>query len=54
MYVGYQEKLFSNSWGVNSGFETVREKLNELIPLEGACEKPIMCCIACVCVPRVL
>lgn len=38
MYEGYQEKLFSNSWGVNSGYETVREQLNELIPLEGACE----------------
>ena len=40
MYVGYQEKLFSNPWGVNSGFETIREQLNELIPLEGACENP--------------
>jgi|TARA_B100000085_G_scaffold177625_1_gene161906 hypothetical protein len=40
MYSGYQEKLFSNSWGVNSGFETVRDQLNELIPLEGACENP--------------
>ena len=40
MYVGYQEKLFSNSWGVNSGFKTVSDKLNELIPLEGACENP--------------
>ena len=40
MYSGYQEKLFSNSWGVNSGFETVREQLNELIPVEGACENP--------------
>ena len=38
MYEGYQEKLFSNSWGVNSGFETLREKLNDLVPLEGKCE----------------
>jgi len=40
MYKGYQEKLFSNSWGVNSGFETLRDQLNELIPLSGACENP--------------
>lgn len=40
MYKGYQEKLFSNSWGVNSGFEGLRDQLNELIPLSGACENP--------------
>ena len=33
-----QGKLFTNEWGVNSGFEGLREKLNELLPLEGACE----------------
>ena len=38
MYKGYQEKLFSNEWGVNSGFERIREELNKLIPLEGKCE----------------
>jgi len=40
MYKGYQEKLFSNSWGVNIGFEGLREKLNELLPLEGSVENP--------------
>ena len=24
MYKGYQEKLFNNSWGVNSGFKRER------------------------------
>ena len=33
-----QGKLFTNEWGVNSGFQGLRAKLNELIPLEGACE----------------
>ena len=33
-----QLELFTNSWGVNSGFEGLRDKLNELIPLEGKCE----------------
>ena len=40
MCEGRQEKLFTNPWGVNSGFEGLRAKLNELIPLEGACENP--------------
>ena len=40
MYEGYQEKLFPNPWGVNLGYESLRDQLNELIPLEGACEKP--------------
>ena len=40
MYSGYQEKLFSNSWGVNEGFKTLQEKLDELIPFEGRCEFP--------------
>tara|TARA_B100000575_G_scaffold292409_2_gene300685 strand:- start:516 stop:860 length:345 start_codon:yes stop_codon:yes gene_type:complete len=33
-----QLELFTNSWGVYSGFEGLRDKLNELIPLEGKCE----------------
>ena len=40
MYKGYQEKLFNNSWGVNSGFKHLADKLNELLPLEGRCENP--------------
>lgn len=40
MYVGYQEELFSNSWGVNSGFKHLQEKLDELLPLMGRCEFP--------------
>lgn len=35
-----QQKLFSNEWGLNSGFAEVVEKLNELLPMEGACENP--------------
>jgi len=35
-----QGKLFTNEWGVNSGFEGVREKLNDLIPLDGPCKNP--------------
>ena len=33
-----QEQLFKTSWAVNSGFETLREQLNELIPLSGKCD----------------
>ncbi len=40
MYAGYQEELFSNSWGVNSGFKHLADKLDELIPFEGRCEFP--------------
>lgn len=36
-----QQKLFSNSWGVNEGFKGLQEKLDELIPFEGRCEKPL-------------
>ena len=38
MYKGYQEKLFSNEWGLNSGFTKVADQLNELLPLEGSVE----------------
>ena len=31
MCEGRQEKLFPNPWGVNLGYEGLREKLNELI-----------------------
>lgn len=37
MYKGFQEVLFKNDWGVNSGFKTLTDKLNELLPLQGAC-----------------
>ena len=40
MYSGYQEKLFSNSWGVNEGFKTLQDKLDELLPIAGRCEFP--------------
>ena len=40
MYSGYQEKLFSNSWGVNEGFKTLQDKLDDLLPLMGRCEFP--------------
>ena len=35
-----QLELFTNNWGVNSGFESLRDKLNELIPASGQCENP--------------
>ena len=35
-----QLELFTNSWGVNSGFESLRDKLNDLIPAAGQCESP--------------
>ena len=36
-----QLELFTNNWGVNSGFESLRDKLNELIPASGRCENPM-------------
>ena len=36
-----QLDLFTNNWGVNSGFESLRDKLNELIPASGRCENPM-------------
>lgn len=41
MYKGYQFELFTNSWGINIGFKHLADKLNELLPLEGRCEKPM-------------
>ena len=40
MYTGYQEKLFSNEWGINNGFTHLVDQLNELLPAQGKCEKP--------------
>ena len=37
MYKGFQEVLFKNDWGVNSGFKTLADKLNDLLPIQGAC-----------------
>jgi len=41
MYKGYQSELFTNNWGVNSGFKHLADKLNDLLPFEGRCEKPM-------------
>ena len=41
MYKGYQEKLFTSSWGVNSGFKKLADELHGLLPLQGRCEKPM-------------
>ena len=35
-----QQELFTCSWGVNSGFLPLQEKLNELVPFEGSVEFP--------------
>ena len=36
-----QLKLFSNSWGLNSGFADTADKLTELLPMQGRCENPM-------------
>ena len=36
-----QLELFTNNWGVNSGFESLRDKLNELIPAAGKVANPL-------------
>ena len=36
-----QLELFTNNWGVNSGFESLRDKLNELIPAAGKVANPM-------------
>jgi len=41
MYKGYQEKLFTSSWGINSGFKRLADELHNLIPLQGRCENPM-------------
>jgi len=35
-----QDELFTNSWGVNSGFKHLQEKLDLLVPAMGMCENP--------------
>ena len=40
MYKGYQEEMFKNPWGVNEGYKTSYDKLEELLPFEGRCEFP--------------
>ena len=30
-----QLELFTNDWGINSGFKNLADKLNELLPLQG-------------------
>ena len=36
-----QLELFTNNWGVNSGFSRLRDELNNLIPASGRCENPM-------------
>ena len=36
-----QLELFTNNWGVNSGFARLRDELNNLIPAAGKCESPM-------------
>ena len=36
-----QQELFTNNWGVNSGFKTLVDELNALLPMAGRCEKPL-------------
>ena len=36
-----QLELFTNNWGVNSGFARLRDELNNLIPASGRCENPM-------------
>lgn len=38
MYQGYQAKLFTNEWGVNSGFKHLVDQLSMMLPAQGACE----------------
>ena len=35
-----QKELFTSNWGVNSGYKTLVDELNALLPFEGRCEKP--------------
>tara|TARA_B100001939_G_scaffold243723_1_gene211147 strand:- start:212 stop:583 length:372 start_codon:yes stop_codon:yes gene_type:complete len=36
-----QLELFTNSWGLNSGFENLANQLTELLPMQGRCESPM-------------
>ena len=35
MYKGYQFELFTNDWGINSGFKRLADELHGLLPLQG-------------------
>ena len=35
-----QLNLFSSDWGINSGFKTLVDQLNDLVPFQGKCESP--------------
>ena len=35
-----QLNLFSSDWGINSGFKTLVDQLNDLVPINGSCESP--------------
>ena len=35
-----QLELFSNSWGVNSGFKNIIDQLNDKLPMQGRCANP--------------
>lgn len=36
-----QLELFTNSWGINSGFKHLADQLNDLVPAQGRCENPM-------------
>ena len=36
-----QLELFTNSWGVNSGFRRLADELHALLPMQGRCSKPM-------------
>ena len=36
-----QKELFTNNWGVNSGYKRLVDELTNLLPMEGRCEKPL-------------
>ena len=36
-----QQELFTSNWGVNSGYKTLVDELNALLPFEGRWEKPL-------------
>ena len=35
-----QLELFKSSWATNEGFETLRNQLDDLVPLSGRCKNP--------------
>ena len=36
-----QQELFTNSWGVHSGFQRIANELDALLPGQGRCENPL-------------